>query len=217
MKRLIGIFSVLALVLAFSFPASAQRGGGRGFGGHGGLGSHVSSSPAPSSPRQMARYASNGAARIGSSPMPNPPPPPPVASIGPRAGSDRGYYSRFGGYGYRPGRSGYSYSGARRFRGGFGPGHRWTLGGGGPRLFWFGGFYFTVAFADYELCSGWLWDSDQIIIYDSPYPYYPGWYLAYNVRLGVYVWVRGPVAPATAPQSSPLPSGPLDNPYSYPD
>jgi len=74
------------------------------------------------------------------------------------------------------------------FTGGLRPQTRIRSGGRRASRFWFNGLYFSVAPADIAFANGWLWNSDDYrccmrtrII--------PGYYLAYNTRLGTYAHV----------------------------
>lgn len=177
MKKLIGL---LAVVVLFSLPSLAQE-RGKGGSSHGVGGGHIPShGPAPARVQKNSRSA--------------PAAPPANRSYADKAGHPEAPHVHTNNkwVGHDSGRNDPKYHVDHpfehgRFSGGIGRSHVYRLGGGNRERFSFGGFAFSVAAADYGFCDGWLWDSDQITIYDDPD--HDGWYLAYNVRLGTYIHV----------------------------
>lgn len=184
MKKLLGFLVVVSMC---SLPAATlgaaagdgQRGGGGGHAGGGGGrvggGFIPSHGPAPSPSHGGAPGRPGGFADF-----PGHPNAPHVHGDGNWIGHDSGrgddrYHLD------RPFEQG-------RFQGGMGRDHVFHLEGGNRDRFRFGNFFFGVAPTDYSFVDGWLWDSDPIVIYDDPD--HPGWYLAYNSRLGTYAHVQ---------------------------
>ncbi len=186
MKPLLGSLTILALSSVAILAQHEHGGGGAPGGGGGGFhgppgGGYIPShgpTPHQSAPQQASRPAERSSPQGNYRDQPGHPNAPHVDEhdnwVGHEGGNAHYHLDHPWAHG--------------RFGGAIGPNHIYRLGGGGPSRFFFNGFYFGVAPYDLGYCAGWLWDSDDVIIYDDPDD--PGWYLAYNPRLGTYVHVQ---------------------------
>jgi hypothetical protein len=177
MKQYAGL--LVMMLLMYGLPAAAQRGGGgHTGGGHMGGGGRVGGGFVP--PRGPGAVHGRPHGGLGFPDGHGHPNAPHVHHdghwIGHGTGPHDGHFHldhRFP-HGHFPGQIGRN--------------HLFHLRGGGPGRFFFDGFFFDVAPYDFPYCTDWLWDSDQIVLYDDPD--HDGWYLAYNTRTGTYVHVQ---------------------------
>jgi hypothetical protein len=74
----------------------------------------------------------------------------------------------------------------------FGPSYRYRIErfDRDHHRFWLpGGFFFEVAAWDWPIGADWCWDcGDDFVVYEDPD--HDGWYMLYNVHIGVYVHVN---------------------------
>lgn len=200
MKKTIGVLIALLAISAFMIAqerkggGGGQRGGGeqRGGGQQGGYhgaevgGGHIPQHGPVRSTHTAPQHIDRG---------PQNPPPPETRKFDDREGHPNAphvHNSNDQWVGHNEGRNNSRYHLDHPWEHGHFPGeigarHVWRIEGGGPDRFWFGGFFFSVAPVDVVFVNGWLWDRDDIVLYDDPDD--PGYYLAYNPRLGTYVHV----------------------------
>ena len=187
--------AAISIVLLFASAALAQPGEHRGgFGGHFPSGPPHGPTPMPAPPPQPTRVAPPPQTHVV-------PPPPMQQRREPIPIERRPHVEPEGRWvGHEGGRDDDRYRMSRpwprgRFAGPIGRGHVYRLHGwDAPRhRFWFGNAFFLVAPYDWDYVDDWNWDADDVVLYEDPD--HPGWYLAYNTRLGTYAHVEyeGPV------------------------
>jgi hypothetical protein len=175
MKQVIGLFAVFSMALIPAYAQRGERGEHREFGG-GHIPAH---GPQPAPLQQQPRVQPNVPEHRSFADRPGHPEAPHVHADGTWVGHDTGRNDRHY-HMEHPWEHG-------RFNGGFGREHVFHLRGGNRERFGFNGAYFGVAPYDYGFVNDWLWDSDDVVIYEDPD--HPGYYLAYNPRLGTYAHV----------------------------